>query len=148
MPSFLIVLHEKDLPLLVKIKKSLGVGKITRLGPSTVRLQVQSLKELVSSPDPYRGLGMKPADTPLEVVFNHFDQFPLITNKRADFKGLKEILFILKNKEHLTPSGLRKIVAIKTSINRGLSEKLLLAFPDVVPVERPEVELPKTIDPE
>ena len=70
MPSFQIVLHEKDLPLLVRIKKALGVGKITRLGPSAVRLQVQSLKEV-------------------EAIINHFDQFPLITNKRAYFKALK-----------------------------------------------------------
>ena len=41
------------------------------------------------------------------------------------------------NKEHLTKDGLIKIVAIKASINRGLSEKLKSAFPDVVPVVRP-----------
>ena len=33
-------------------------------------------------------------------------------------------------------------------MNQGLSEKLKLAFPDVVPVERPEVELTQTIDPD
>lgn len=33
-------------------------------------------------------------------------------------------------------------------MNRGLSVKLLQAFPDVVPVERPEVSLPVTIHPE
>lgn len=32
-------------------------------------------------------------------------------------------------------------------MNLGLSDKLQVAFPDVVPVERPRVELPKTIDP-
>ena len=51
------------------------------------------------------------------------------------------------NKEHLTPEGLRKIVAIKASMNLGLSEKLKSAFPDVVPVPRPIVEPSKTIDP-
>ena len=52
--------------------------------------------------------------------------------------------------KHLTPEGLRKIVAIRAAMNRGLSEKLKLAFPDVVPVERPEFQglLPQTIDPE
>ena len=54
----------------------------------------------------------------------------------------------MKRKEHITPEGLRKIVALKAAINWGLSEKLQLAFPDVVPVERPNVELPKTIHPE
>ena len=53
----------------------------------------------------------------------------------------------IQRKEHLTLEGLRQIVAIRASMNRGLSEKLKLSFPDVFPVERPLVELPKTIDP-
>ena len=53
----------------------------------------------------------------------------------------------MKSQEHLTPDGLRKIVALKASMNLGLSEKLKMAFPDVVPAERPIVELPQTIDP-
>lgn len=52
----------------------------------------------------------------------------------------------MKRKEHLTEDGLRKIVAIKASMNYGLSDKLLVAFPDVVPVKRPLVELSQTID--
>jgi hypothetical protein len=47
------------------------------------------------------------------------------------------------NKEHLTMKGLYKIVAIKASMNRGLSEELKIAFPpgegDVLPVPRPAV---------
>ena len=53
----------------------------------------------------------------------------------------------MKHKEHLTPEGLRKIVAIKAAMNLGLSDKLKKGFPDVVPVVRPIVELPQTIDP-
>ena len=49
--------------------------------------------------------------------------------------------------KHLTPEGLRKIVAIRARMNRGLSEKLKVAFPDVVPVVRPLVENPKILDP-
>ena len=53
---------------------------------------------------------------------------------------------IMKRKEHLTQEGLIKILSIKASMNRGLSEKLKSDFRDVVPVERPLVELPQTID--
>jgi len=56
------------------------------------------------------------------------------------------IIVKIKRKEHLTISGLQTNVAIRASMNHGLSEKLKLAFPDVVPVERPKVETPKTID--
>ena len=54
----------------------------------------------------------------------------------------------MKRNKHLTDEGLIKIVAIRASMNLGLSEKLKLAFPEVVPVERPLVELPQTIDPQ
>lgn len=53
----------------------------------------------------------------------------------------------IERKEHLTLDGLRKIVAIKGAINLGLSDKLKLFFPDIVPVERPIVENPKIKDP-
>ena len=85
---------------------------------------------------------------PLETVINHFQKFPLLTKKRADLKLLIMIVEKMKRKEHLTDEGLIKIVAIRASMNLGLSEKLKLAFPDVVPVERPLVELPQTIDPQ
>ena len=59
-----------------------------------------------------------------------------------------EVCEMMERKEHLTTEGLHKIIAIRASMNRGLSEKLKLAFPDVVRVERPLVELPQTIDPQ
>ena len=59
-----------------------------------------------------------------------------------------QVIEIMERGEHLTIEGLHKIVAIKASMNLGLSDKLKVAFPDVVPVERPIVETPKTIDSE
>ena len=49
--------------------------------------------------------------------------------------------------EGLTIEGLHKIVAIKASMNRGLSEKLQNAFSDVKSVERPLVLDKKVQDP-
>ena len=127
MPRFFIVLHVKDKPILVAIKKSLGVGKIYKERSQKVQLQIQSLKEL-------------------ESVINHFQRYPLITKKRADLNLIIMVNDIMKRKEHLTQEGLIKIISIKASMNRGLSEKLKSDFRDVVPVERPLVELPQTID--
>ncbi len=42
--------------------------------------------------------------------------------------------------EHLTIEGLIKILALKASLNLGLSENLKVAFPNVIPVKRPLVE--------
>lgn len=53
----------------------------------------------------------------------------------------------MNRKEHLTPAGLRKIVAIKASINLGLPDRLKTAFPNINPLYRPSVQLPAKIDP-
>lgn len=42
--------------------------------------------------------------------------------------------------EHLNKEGLKKILALKASINLGLSDQLKEAFPKVIPVLRPNLE--------
>lgn len=73
------------------------------------------------------------------LTLHHFDKYQLITQKRADFELFKQAFYIIKDKEHLTWEGLTRIVAIKASINLGLSNKLKAAFPDIIPMERPLV---------
>ena len=65
----------------------------------------------------------------------------LLTKKRADFILFKEVLELMTNREHLTMEGLAKIVNIKASMNKGISEQLKEQFLDVVPVQRPIVEI-------
>lgn len=127
-PRFIIGLHVKDKPSLQQIQRTLGVGKLYQQGPSAIQLRVENIREL-------------------ERVINHFKKFKLITKKEQDFELFCKIIYIIKRGEHLTPEGLSKIVAIKAAMNKGLSEKLKLAFPSVVPVLRPLVENSKTIDP-
>jgi hypothetical protein len=64
----------------------------------------------------------------------------LLSKKRADFELLKQAFALVQNKEHLTIQGLEKILAIKASMNNGLSEELKTNFPNIVPVERPVVQ--------
>ena len=127
-PHFHLVLHKKDIAVLEKIKKILGVGKISPQCPNKLQFQVQSQKDLGS-------------------IIKFFKKYKLHTQKHTDFQFLDEIYILMLNKEHLTKDGLTKIVAIKASMNRGLSEELKLAFPDVVPVVRPIVENHKISDP-
>ena len=128
-PHFELRLHQKDLPVLVAIQKSLGVGKVYYKEPNAVEYRVYNFKEF-------------------EAVINNFYKYPLITKKRADYLLLIKIVTLIIRKEHLTIEGIRKIVELKAAINRGLSDKLKVAFPDVVPVVRPRVETPKAIDPQ
>jgi hypothetical protein len=73
----------------------------------------------------------------LEVVIPHFDKYPLITQKLADYILFKDIVTIMENKEHLTLEGLNKVLALKASLNLGLSADLNTSFPDISPVLRP-----------
>jgi hypothetical protein len=63
--------------------------------------------------------------------------YPLLTQKKVDYEGWREVLNLMNSKEHLTPEGLNKIVGIKTFMNKGISDSLKLAFPGVSPVRRP-----------
>jgi hypothetical protein len=54
---------------------------------------------------------------------------------------------LIQSKAHLTEEGLAKIVAIKGSMNLGLSEELKVAFPDTIPVPKPKVEDQEIKDP-
>jgi hypothetical protein len=95
------------------------------------------------------------------VILPHFDKYPLITKKRADYLLFKSALNIINNKQSKKPRPpakvaprplsieyLKKLISIKGSLNRGLSDILKKAFPDIAPVLRPEVELPSQISPQ
>jgi len=115
---FKITLHNKDYDLLCQIKDSFGVGKITKHGDSTLQYLVRSLKDL-------------------NIILSHFDKYPLISQKWADYQLFKEAITLIQNKDHLSREGFKKILSIKASMNLGLSDELKLAFPDVSPVSRP-----------
>jgi hypothetical protein len=116
---FTITLHVKDTAILNNIKNTLGVGKVEIKGTSKVGYRVESFKEL-------------------ETIINHFDKYPLVTAKVSDFLLFKQCFEIIKQGGHLTEEGLRKIVGLKTYLNRGITDKLIEAFPNVVPIPRPE----------
>ena len=61
----------------------------------------------------------------------------MLTQKQADFIIFKNILGLIRGKEHLTPSGLNEIVAYKAAMNKGLPSSLKEAFLDIIPKDRP-----------
>jgi hypothetical protein len=127
---FQIHLHAKDLPLLKQIKSFFGVGIIQTIeNNNSVIYRVANLKELI------------------EIIIPFFDKYPLLTQKRADFELFKSVVMLMKNREHRTREGLLKIVNIKASINKGLSDSLKESFPDVIPVNRPIIETTDIPDP-
>ena len=83
----------------------------------------------------------------MNIIINHFNNYPLITQKSVDYKLFKMAFYIIQKKKHLTQKGLTKIVAIKGSLNLGLSPELKVAFPETVIVKRPLVLDKKIYDP-
>lgn len=118
--EFGISLHEKDRVLLEQIQRYFSAGSIS-LHPTLKILHYRILSK------------------DLEQILDHLDQYPLITQKLADFELFKQAYKLVLNKQHLKLEGLQKIVAIKASMNRGLSDQLQAAFPNVIPVSRPKV---------
>ena len=127
---FSIGLHKKDTEILELIKSYFGgVGTISMQNEKSVQYRVSSLKDLNDK------------------IIPHFDKYPLITQKKADFILFKKIISLMNNKEHLTLDGLQKILCIKGSLNLGLSNEIKTNFPNIIPIERPLIANQTIIDP-
>jgi len=81
----------------------------------------------------------------LKQIIAHFDQYHLMTQKRADYILFKRVVEIMLTKGHLksesesvpTEGGLQEIISIRASMNYGLTDELKAAFPNIIPVARP-----------
>jgi hypothetical protein len=104
------------------------VGTIRKSGVDMVVFAVESIKDL-------------------QVIVNHFDKYPLLTAKSIDFLIFKQCFEIIKDRKHLTSEGLLSLVALKSSINWGLSDSLIESFPNIVTVDRPDFVFKGISDP-
>lgn len=121
-PIFSISLHNKDIKLLEAMQRTFGLGKIYKHGNDSMQYRVSSLSNL-------------------QIITEHFDKYPLITQKQADYLLFKQAMDTIRNKEHLSLTGLFRLVGLKATLNWGLSDKLKESFPTVKPITRPLVEL-------
>ena len=122
-PEFRIDLHSRDLILIRKIQSFFCVGTINLYeSKNSVVYSVQSLRDIIN------------------VIIPHFDKYPLITQKKADYLLFKQGIELLNLKARSDIEGIRKIVSIKASMNWGLSDTLITEFPTVLPVPRPVVD--------
>nr|YP_007475350.1 hypothetical protein H911_mgp01 [Microbotryum lychnidis-dioicae]AGE14564.1 hypothetical protein [Microbotryum lychnidis-dioicae] len=124
--SFLIVLHVKDKALLEHIQTYFGGVGTVRVYKDTVRFDVSSVKDL------------------LNVIIPHFKLYPLLSQKEADFLLFEQVVQLMILKKHLTESGLLSILGLRANLNKGMEVKNI---PNCVPVDRPIVTLPDTLNP-
>lgn len=124
-PSFQVESHTRDLDLLKKVQDYFGLGRIKILkenGRNSAMFIVTKIKDLN------------------DVIIPHFIKYPLLTQKQADYELFKLVVDIINNKEHLSEQGLIKLISIKASMNLGLSQTLIKAFPDVLKINRPLIK--------
>jgi hypothetical protein len=62
-----------------------------------------------------------------------------MTQKQADFELFKQGYNLIKAYKHLTLEGLNEFVAIKASMNIGLSDILKTNFPEIIQIPRPKI---------
>ena len=117
-PNFSIHIHIKDIALLERIRDTLSVGKVRQNSLLTAVFRVDNIQEI-------------------QVIVDHFTKYPLIGFKVSDFLLFKQCYDLIKQKQHLTQDGLEKIVALKYNLNKGLSDVLVEAFPNILGVPRP-----------
>lgn len=58
-----------------------------------------------------------------------------------DFILFKQCYDLIEQKEHLTEAGFNKILALKYNLNKSLPDELKSAFPNIVPIARPEYKI-------
>jgi len=114
--AFQISLHARDKAMLNKIEAFFGGIGNNKEGKNKCTFVVSSLEEI-------------------QKIVEHFDNYPLITQKYGDYLLFREAVTMIQRKEHLTSEGLKKIIAIKASMNLGLSKKLKEAFTNINPVD-------------
>lgn len=126
---FQLGFHIRDKDLLLQIKSFFNeTGSIYTMNNNKALIyQVRNLSEIT------------------KIIIPHFEKYSLITQKQSDFLLFKEIVELMDKGEHLTKDGLAKIINLKASLNKGLSNKLKVIFPNII-IKRPKVDLPLIIN--
>lgn len=113
--NFIIKLHKRDKELLKKIKFFFKEAGTIKIIGNFVYYNVCNKTQL------------------LNIIIPHFEKYPLITKKRNDFLIFKNIMNIIYKNEHVTKTGLKRIINLK-----ALSKDLKNDFS--------EIDIPKNIN--
>ena len=106
--------------LLLQLQEFFACGNIvSKKTRSEASFRVNSLHDLTNS------------------IIPHFINYPLLSQKAADFYLFKQIVNLINTKVNLTDVGLLQIVNTRASINLGLSDLQKSEFINYNPVPRP-----------
>ena len=111
----------RDLDTLNRIQVYFGGAGTITFDKNFARLNIRKLSELI------------------EKVIPHFETYPLLTKKYADFELFRQIVLIIKDESPLSEEGFIKVINLRYNLNNGISEELKGLYPNLVPAPRPEV---------
>lgn len=126
--SFQIKLHVRDKNILLQVKSFFEEIGTIWLNNTNIYYKVRDINEII------------------RIIIPHFDKYPLITKEQEDFLLFKNIVYLMSKGEHLNKEGLIKILNLRASLNKGLSDKLKISFPEITKIERSKINLPLNID--
>ncbi|HDP70135.1 MAG TPA: endonuclease [Actinobacteria bacterium] len=99
-PSFSVSQNSDRMEILELFKKQFGCGYIRPdRSDKTFKYEIRSIQHLIKK------------------VIPHFEAYPLLSSKKADFKKFAEICRMISRKEHLKSRGFNKIVDLAFEMN-------------------------------
>src|ERR1700694_1354377 len=120
---FKIGLNERDKDLLIQIQQYFGgIGHIYH--EDSVKGEYYKVSKKLDL---------------LNVIIPHFEKYPLLTQKQADFKLFVQIVQLMNKNAHLDKDGLQEIVNIRASLNTGASKFIQSYFPSIQAVTKETV---------
>jgi hypothetical protein len=99
--QFVITQHIRDEALMQRFVEFFGTGTLVSDGPTKVQYRIRRFRDFD------------------RCLFPLLDEFPLQTNKRLDAEAFRKVHTLMKEKSHLTQTGLDEIKAIKATMNRA-----------------------------
>ena len=106
LPEFRIVQHKRDIDILYKIQKNLGIGQITRNHGDRFEVRIRGLENL-------------------KKLIKFFEKHHLQTTKKKNFELFCQIIYLMERKDHLNQKGLMKIALLASSMNNRVKSKYL-----------------------
>lgn len=100
LPEFRIVQHKRDIQLLYALKSFFGCGVVRVNHDDRFELRIRKLNTLS------------------DVIVPFFQKHKLHTKKSIDFIKFAKIIRLMQNGEHLSSSGIIKIIDIAKQMNR------------------------------
>ena len=96
---FILTQHSRDVELMQSILKYLDCGTLSNISNNYLYLTISKLNNLK------------------DIIVPLLQKYPLQGGKNLDYLLFCEVISLMKNKEHLTEEGLKKIIEIKDKMN-------------------------------